>query len=151
MDDDAAVAEGEMLKDALLQERITERIHEEERRASLLEVEPTPEVLVGSLRRSIASELGFERISDDSDSHSDAELEVESDIQLAVEPSSEQDVESSAEPNPELDIEAGRIEPISEWAPVAFETLVEAPDETRADSEPSELLEIDENIHEAAR
>ncbi len=67
MDDDTAVAEGEMLKDAMLQTRISERIREEERRSSLLEVEPTPEVLVGSLRRSIASELGFERVSDDSE------------------------------------------------------------------------------------
>ena len=125
MDDDTAVVEGEMLKDAMLQERITERIHEEERRASLIEVEPTPEVLVGSLRRSIASELGFERVSDDSETR------------------------HYVEPNSELDIEAGKIEPISEWAPTVYETLVEAPDGARPDfeqSEQSELLEIDEDI-----
>ena len=87
MDDDTAVVEGEMLKDAMLQERITERIHEEERRSSLIEVEPTPEVLVGSLRRSIASELGFERISDDSETRLDAELDVESNFQSGVESS----------------------------------------------------------------
>ena len=94
MDDDAAVVEGEMLKDAMLQTRITERIHEEERRSSLLEVEPTPEVLVGSLRRSIASELGFERISDDSETRPD----VESDRRSDVEPGAELYVESDVEP-----------------------------------------------------
>ncbi|MGH9769134.1 MAG: Rne/Rng family ribonuclease [Blastocatellia bacterium] len=73
-DDDLAAAEGEMLKDALVQERIVERIHADERRTSLLEVEPTPEVLVGSLHRSIASEPGFERVSDDSEAR--AELDV---------------------------------------------------------------------------
>src|SRR5262249_9518268 len=90
MDDETAVDEGEMLKDALLQTRITERIHEEERRSSLLEVEPTPEVLVGSLRRSIASELGFERVSDDSETRLDVSLDVEPD----TEPEAELDVKS---------------------------------------------------------
>src|SRR5262249_15398941 len=141
-DDDTAVTEGEMLKDALLQERISERIHEEERRASLLEVEPTPEVLVGSLRRSIASEMGFERISDDSEARADAEpkaeLDVESNYQSGVEPREA----PGAESNSELDIEVGKIEPISEWAPTVFETLIEEPDGARIDSEP---LEIDED------
>ena len=96
MDDDTAVAEGEMLKDAMLQERITERIHEEERRASLLEVEPTPEVLVGSLRRSIASELGFERVSDDSELRPDAESDVEPDVQAGSRAESELDERTSS-------------------------------------------------------
>jgi ribonuclease G len=64
-DDDVEMIEGEMLKDAILQERIAERIHEEERRASLLEVEPTPEVHAGSLHHTITRETDFERISDD--------------------------------------------------------------------------------------
>src|SRR5262245_15725184 len=68
-DDDVEATEGEMLKDALLQERIAERIHEEERRASLLEVEPTPEVHVGSLHHTITRETEFERISDDPAGH----------------------------------------------------------------------------------
>jgi ribonuclease G len=66
-DDDTAATEGEMLKDALVQERIVERIHEEERRTSLLEVELTPEVHVGSLHRSIRGAPGFERVSDDAE------------------------------------------------------------------------------------
>src|SRR5262245_35508962 len=165
MDDDTAVVEGEMLKDALLQTRISERIREEERRASLLEVEPTPEVLVGSLRRSIASELGFERVSDDSETRPDVrldaepdlgsglELDVESDVETGVRPDFKPDFEldvepgeeSDAEPGAKMDIEAGKIEPISEWAPALYETLVEAPDGVRPDFEPSE---IDEDIHE---
>jgi ribonuclease G len=64
-DDDIAATEGEMLKDALLQERIVERIQEEERRTSLLEVDPTPEVHVGSLHQAIGRATDFERISDD--------------------------------------------------------------------------------------
>ncbi len=64
-DDDVEGIEGEMLKDALLQERIAERIYAEERRTSLLEVEPTPEVHVGSLQNSIERETGLERVSDD--------------------------------------------------------------------------------------
>src|SRR5262245_12573773 len=164
MDDDTAVVEGEMLKDAMLQTRISERIREEERRASLLEVEPTPEVLVGSLRRSIASELGFERVSDDSETRHDVgldaepglELDVESDVEAGVrpdfKPGFELDVEpgeeSDAEPGAKMDIEAGKIEPISEWAPTVYETLVEAPDGVRPDFEPSE---VDEDIHEDNR
>jgi ribonuclease G len=168
MDDDTAVVEGEMLKDAMLQSRISERIREEERRASLLEVEPTPEVLVGSLRRSIASELGFERVSDDSETRPDVrldaepdlepglELDVESDVEPGVRPDFKPDFEldvepgeeSGAEPGARMDIEAGKIEPISEWAPTVYETLVEAPEGVRPDFETSE---IDEDIHEDIR
>src|SRR5215510_6752182 len=114
-DDDTAVVEGEMLKDALLQERITERIHEDERRTSLLEVEPTPEVLVGSLHRSIATEPGFERVSDDSEARLDVETGVES--------------------YADADVEAGKIEPISEWTPGVYETFIEPPIETREETE----------------
>jgi len=159
MDDDTAVAEGEMLKDAMLQTRISERIREEERRSSLLEVEPTPEVLVGSLRRSIASELGFERVSDDSETRHDVgldaepglELDVESDVEPGVRPDFKPDFELDVEPGEEpgaetgaeMDIESGKIEPISEWAPAVYETLVEAPEGVRPDFEPTE---IDEDI-----
>ena len=155
-DDDTAVFVGEMLKDALIQTRITERIHEEERRSSLLEVEPTPEVLVGSLRRSIASELGFERISDDSETRPDVELDhrpegepsaelyVESDLESGVQPEIRPEVESGDE----MDIEAGKIEPISQWAPTIYETIVEEPNDASPDIEPSE---INENIHEDIR
>src|SRR5262245_59668142 len=106
-DDDTAVVEGEMLKDAMLQERITERIHEEERRTSLIEVEPTPEVLVGSLQRSISTEPGFERVSDDSEAR------------------------SGAEPGAPEAPEAEEDEPVSEWKFAAYETFVEERREAR--------------------
>ncbi len=75
-DEDEGAIEGDMLKDALVQERISERIHQEERRTSLLEVEPTPEVHVGSLQHAISRETGLERISDDS---SETEIELDKD------------------------------------------------------------------------
>src|SRR5215468_2421571 len=118
-DDDTAVVEGEMLKDALLQERITERIHEEERRTSLLELEPTPEVLVGSLHRPIATEPGFERVSDDSEARPNVEMDVGTDVERYA----------------DADIEAGKIEPISEWMPSVYETFIEPPLETRDEAE----------------
>ncbi len=62
-DDDSL--DGEMLKDAILQERIRSRIQEAEIHESVLEVEPTPDVTVGSLARAIADETDFERVSDD--------------------------------------------------------------------------------------
>ncbi|MGH9934969.1 MAG: Rne/Rng family ribonuclease, partial [Blastocatellia bacterium] len=119
MDDDVAVAEGEMLKDALLQERITERIHQEERRTSLLEVEPTPEVLVGSLHRSIADKSEFERISDDSEAGPNVELDAELDV----------------EPDVDLDVEAPEVEQVSKWAPAAYEPFLEVPFETSDETE----------------
>src|SRR5262245_43973573 len=143
-DDDTAVVEGEMLKDALLQERISERIHEEERRTSLLEVEPTPEVLVGSLQRSISTEPGFERVSDDSEARSGAEPGA-----------------------PEApDAEDGEdVEPVSEWRFAAYESFAEErreardeafadhdftrPDFTAPDYAPEDrtpVVEIDEGI-----
>jgi ribonuclease G len=85
--------------------------------------------------------LGFERISDDSEARADAESDVESNYQSGVEPREA----PGAESNSELDIEVGKIEPISEWAPSVYETLVEEPNGARIDSEP---LEIDEDIHE---
>ena len=64
-DDDYESAEGEALKDAMIQEKIFERIRAEEYRTSILEVDPTPEVLVGSLRGDLGRDAEFERISDD--------------------------------------------------------------------------------------
>jgi ribonuclease G len=104
IDDDVAIADGEMLKDALLQERIEERIHAEERRTSLLEVEPTPEVHVGSLHHSITTVAGFERINDDSELRGEfktADVETGSDWTPAYETTSEAPFESPAEPESE--------------------------------------------------
>lgn len=67
-DDEAALAAGDMLRDAMMQERISGRIHEEERQVSLVEVEPTPEVTVGSLQAQLPAGSELERVSDDSES-----------------------------------------------------------------------------------
>jgi len=72
-DDDMEYA-GDMLKDAMMQERISGWIHEDERRTALLELEPTPEVHVGSLAHALAQESGFERISDSEDSEEQQEI-----------------------------------------------------------------------------
>jgi hypothetical protein len=57
-----------MLRDAMIQERISGRIHDEERRVSLVEVEPTPEVTVGSLQPHLPGDQSeLERISDDAE------------------------------------------------------------------------------------
>lgn len=92
IDDDAEESAGELLKDAMLQERIAGRIHEEERRTSLLEVEPTPEVTVGSWQHNLVSAAGFERISDD-----------------AHEPPTE------AAPEPSAEAPAAAAAPSAEW------------------------------------
>ncbi len=67
VDEDGAAVEGDLLKDAMIQERISGRIHGEERVVSMVEVEPTPEVTVGSLHAGPSSSSGLERISDDAD------------------------------------------------------------------------------------
>jgi ribonuclease G len=69
-DDDLSGTEGDMLKDAMVQERIFGRIHDDERRTSLIDVEPTPEVRVGSLHSEIESQSDFERVSDGSEARS---------------------------------------------------------------------------------
>ncbi|MBP6823116.1 MAG: Rne/Rng family ribonuclease, partial [Acidobacteria bacterium] len=56
-----------MLRDAMIQERISTRIHEDERRTSIIEVEPTPEIHVGGLQQTLTQASGFERISDGED------------------------------------------------------------------------------------
>ena len=65
-DENSEDFEGDMLKDAMLQEKIAERIHAEEYRTSLVEVEPTPEVHVGSFRKNFFEGTDFERVSDES-------------------------------------------------------------------------------------
>jgi ribonuclease G len=79
-DEDLEASNGAMLKDALVQEKITEQIHAEEYRVETLEVEPTPEVHVGSLRLALAEETGFERVSDESEEQSAATSPAEATV-----------------------------------------------------------------------
>lgn len=84
-DDESATAAGEMLKDAMMQDRISGRIHDEERRVSLVEVEPTPDVTVGSLHAQLPGESELERISDDAEHLLDAALPVTEQVSLSEE------------------------------------------------------------------
>ncbi len=68
--DDEANA-GEMLKDAMMQERIAEQVRAEEFRTTRLEVEPTPDVTVGSWSAALDLPAGFERISDDEEAETE--------------------------------------------------------------------------------
>ena len=65
--DDEDETAGDMLRDAMIQERIAGWIHEEERRTSIIDVAPTPEIHVGGLQNSFAKSSDFERISDGED------------------------------------------------------------------------------------
>ncbi|MFM8393100.1 MAG: hypothetical protein ACKOB4_04160, partial [Acidobacteriota bacterium] len=105
-DDESVAVDGEMLKDAMMQDRISGRIHNEERKVSLVEVEPTPEVTVGSLQAQLPAASELERISDDSE---------------AVEPSTPVSDES---------VETGTL---SEEIPVLAETIEETTSESSAE------------------
>lgn len=129
IDDEMEGIEGEMLKDAMVQEKITGRIHAEEIRTSILEVEPTPEVRVGSLRSSLPGDSDFERVSDDetieaaldedreaqssaSDSDStsnlaEEEAEAETGVETEEESAATSADEQAAEPSAESQDEAG--------------------------------------------
>jgi ribonuclease G len=73
MDDELDPSAGELLKDAMLQERIAEQVRAEEfRTTTKLEVEPTPEVKVGSLTGALELPPGFERISDEEAAEAEA-------------------------------------------------------------------------------
>jgi ribonuclease G len=82
-DDDIAVTDGEMLKDAMVQDRISGRLHTEQRKTELLEVEPTPDIEVGSLRHSLSSASDFERVVDEL--HAVSEEEQESAAEMRAE------------------------------------------------------------------
>ncbi|MBO0719247.1 MAG: Rne/Rng family ribonuclease [Blastocatellia bacterium] len=121
-DDDIEATDGEMLKDALLQERIAERIHEDERRTSLLEVAPTPEVHVGSLHETIGRVAEFERISDDQESKGENpasddanefpyfHLEISEQSESGDAEAEEHGVESTAEGSEEMDLDDASAE-----------------------------------------
>jgi len=85
IDDENESGAGDLLKDALMQDRISGRIHEEERRVSLVEVEPTPEVTVGSLQSQLPDRSELERISDDADNPAPAESALAEQVSLSEE------------------------------------------------------------------
>lgn len=64
-DEDLAQDTGEMLKDAMVQEKIIEQVHQSEYRTTPFQAEPEPEWRLGSLRSQLSGESGFERVEDD--------------------------------------------------------------------------------------
>ncbi len=64
MDDENSQDAGEMLKDALVQERIYERTQASEFEVASVPPEPEPETRVGSLRSRFKSDTSFHRVSD---------------------------------------------------------------------------------------
>ncbi|MFN0086002.1 MAG: Rne/Rng family ribonuclease [Blastocatellia bacterium] len=105
--------EGDMLRDAMLQERIAVRTHAEERRTELLDVEPTPEIEVGSLRHSLDQSIDFERIIDDSGESAEAPT-AELMPELMPEPAEEAASEAEAEPVETAETEEAAAEPLEE-------------------------------------
>ena len=70
-DDDRAQDAGDLLKDAILQEKFIERIHEAEYQigavAATSKAEPEPEWRVGSLRSQVETDSDFQRVVDESE------------------------------------------------------------------------------------
>jgi ribonuclease G len=65
-DDDVAQETGELLKDAMVQEKIIEQVHTAEFETSTSQPEPEPEWRVGSLRSLTDGESSFQRVVDES-------------------------------------------------------------------------------------
>ncbi len=133
VDEEAESIDGEMLKDAMLQERISGRIHGEERLTSYLEVEPTPEVHVGSMRDAFTKATEFERISDDS---GEKGLEDEEDSSARVIPWTAESAKIEIEPNENLEGSEEAVHDQSEHGEVLHLKLDEAgTDEELKDAE----------------
>jgi ribonuclease G len=64
-DEDLQQEIGELIKDAIVQEKIIDQVHEAEYRTSPVHTEPEPEWRVGSFRSQLAGGAGFERVSDE--------------------------------------------------------------------------------------
>ncbi|HUK92010.1 MAG TPA: hypothetical protein VLZ81_16540, partial [Blastocatellia bacterium] len=62
-DDDMAQMAGEMLKDAMVQEKIIERVHNAE--YQIVQPQPPPEIRVGTLRSKLTGDSRFQRVKDE--------------------------------------------------------------------------------------
>ena len=145
MDDEAALAAGDMLRDAMMQERISGRIHEEERQVSLVEVEPTPEVTVGSLKAQLAGQSELERVSDDSEPEAS---EVVSPAPVVEAQSTGGESVAETAPNlPEVVQEVVQEEAVTEEA-VATPEVIE---ETVAESEEPPLADASAEVRQKPR
>jgi ribonuclease G len=64
-DEDVAQDAGELLKDAIVQEKIIEQVHNAEYRTGFVRAEPEPEWRVGSFRSRFGEGTGFQRVVDE--------------------------------------------------------------------------------------
>ncbi|HET9528925.1 MAG TPA: hypothetical protein VFQ92_01125, partial [Blastocatellia bacterium] len=64
-DEDVAQDAGELLKDAIVQEKIIEQVHNAEYRTGFVPAEPEPEWRVGSFRSRFGEGTGFQRVVDE--------------------------------------------------------------------------------------
>ncbi|MEY3285054.1 MAG: hypothetical protein RIR86_3067 [Acidobacteriota bacterium] len=129
-DDEAGLVDGEMLKDAMMQDRISGRIHDEERKVSLVEVDPTPEVTVGSLQAQLPAASELERISDDAENAA----QVQSVAEVAPRAAGQ---DETGELSEEIPVGAETIEETSEASEAG------ASDEAAAVEEPLEDAEAE--------
>jgi Rne/Rng family ribonuclease len=134
LDDEIDPSAGELLKDAMLQERFAEQVRAEEFRTTKFDVEPTPEVKVGSLASSLELPTGFERISDEAD---EPETEAPAvDEAEAIETSEAAEVAEA----PETAVEASTTEAADADA---AEVNTDAADTEAADTQIEETLAAD--------
>jgi ribonuclease G len=111
VDEESEPSAGDMLKDALVQERIAGQFRAEEFRSALLEVEPTPDVKVGSLASTLGLPAGFERISDEPEPAQSEEPEA------GVEASPQAEAEAAEAPELADASEGARTAEITSEAP----------------------------------
>jgi Rne/Rng family ribonuclease len=71
-DEDLAIDAGDLLKDAILQEKITEQVHNAEYSTAPFQPAPEPEWRVGSFRSQVEGGSDFQRVVDETAEHSQA-------------------------------------------------------------------------------
>ncbi|MFP5261590.1 MAG: Rne/Rng family ribonuclease [Blastocatellia bacterium] len=71
-DEDLAIDAGDLLKDAILQEKITEQVHNAEYSTAPFQPAPEPEWRVGSFRSQVEGGSDFQRVVDEAAEHSQA-------------------------------------------------------------------------------
>jgi ribonuclease G len=97
-DEDIRPDAGELLKDAIVQEKIIEQVHNAEFQTGMFqpEPEPEPEWRVGSLRALSDQESGFQRVVDESGEAAPQRLESFSPVETA--PPEDTTIDETAEP-----------------------------------------------------
>lgn len=128
-DEDIALDAGDLLKDAILQEKFSEQVHRAEYSTSSVEAEPEPEWRVGSYRSQADGSSDFQRVVDET-----AESSTTSDM----------DSSASFKSQPEAEYDEDAITPfrhISDALPAGLIDRIESESPSKA-GETSEIGEI---------